>query len=145
MWLLRFSRVLYRSFIERHEFEGAAWQFAIIANGHDEIQAIDRDSLPAVFFGFFAEPLSGDFRPDFFANEGSFLVTNPACLARENENGIAGERNQHVNVAMNDFKTGRVAHGPLKAGVLIATHDEGIDLFRFHGRANIFVAAIDLV
>jgi len=91
--------------IERHQLERLALQLAIIADGHDEIHAIDGDALPMTLFNFVAQPFARNFRPDFLANEGSLLVADPARLTRENENRITRERNQHVDVAMDDFKT----------------------------------------
>jgi hypothetical protein len=46
---------------------------------------------------------------------------------------------------MNDFETGGVPHGAFESGILIAANDQGIDLFGFHGGADIFVATFDLV
>src|SRR5260221_8623571 len=92
-------------------------------------------------FDFVAQPFSRDFRPDLLANEGSFLVADPPGLAGKDKNRIAGERNQHINVAMNYFETRGVTHGAFKTGVLVAAHDQGVDLFGFHGGADIVVAA----
>jgi len=129
--------------IERHQFERVPLQFAIIADSHDEIQAVDAYAFPMTLFDFVAQPFARNLRPHFFANEGGLLVANPTRFARENENGVAGKRNQDVHIAMNDFETGRVAHGAFESGILIAAHDQGIDLFGFHGRANILVSAVD--
>ena len=129
--------------IERDQLERLALEFAVIANSHNEIQAVDRDAFPFAFLRFFAEPLARNFRPDFFANERSFLITNPAGFARKNENGIAGERDKHVDVTVNNFETGGVPHGAFESGILIAANDQGIDLLGFHRGADIFVAAFD--
>src|SRR6266436_5203533 len=131
--------------IERHQLERVALQFAIIANGHYEIKAVNGDSLPAALFDFLTQPFARDLSPDFLANEGSLFVANPTCLTRENENRITGERDQRVDVTMDNFEIGHVAHSAFEAGVLVAADDQGIDPFRFHGRANIFVAALNFV
>src|SRR5713226_9077796 len=46
---------------------------------------------------------------------------------------------------MDNLEVGYVAHGAFESGILIAAHDQGVDLFGFHGRADIFVAALDFV
>src|SRR4029077_2899161 len=56
-----------------------------------------------------------------------------------------GERDQHVYVAMNNLEVGYIANGAFKAGILIAADDQGVDLFDFHGRADIFVTPVDFV
>src|SRR5262249_19643599 len=97
------------------------------------------------FLDFLAQPLSWNLCPHFFAHPGSFLVTDPPRLARENKHRIASEWDQHVYVAVHDLKTRRVSHGALKARILISANDQRIDLLSLHGGANVPIAPVDFV
>ena len=90
--------------IERNEFERTLFQFAKIADGHDEIKAVNGDALPVAFFDFVSQPFPRNFRPDLLFDPSSFFVADPTGFAGEDEDGITGKRNEHVNVAMNDFE-----------------------------------------
>ncbi len=131
--------------IERHQLERVVLQFAIIANGHDEIQAIDGHAFPAALFDFLTQPFARNLSPDFLANEGCLFVANPTRFTRENENRITGERDQHVDVTMDNLEVGNVAYRAFETGVLISADNQSVDLFGFHGRANVFVASLDFV
>src|SRR5258708_9409370 len=109
------------------------------------MKGVDGDAFAMTLFDFGVEPFAWDLRPDFFTNEGSLFVADPTCLSRENENGIAGDRDQHVDVAMDNLEVGYVANGAFESGILIPAHDQGVDLFGFHRRADMFVTAVDFV
>ena len=92
-----------------------------------------------------AEPLAGDVGPDVVFDPGLLLVADPAGFAWKDERGIAVEREQHVNVAMDDFESGGVQDGAFETGVLVSADDKGVEIFRSHAGADVFITAVDFV
>ena len=76
-------------------FKWTIRQFSVIAHRHDEIHAIDADSLPPAFAGAVSDPLPGNVGPDLVFHPGFYLVANPAGFPRKNQGRFAFER-QHT-------------------------------------------------
>ncbi len=129
--------------IEGNEFERALLQFAIIAHGHDVVEAVDGDALPACVLGALAQPAAGNVGPDFFLHERLLLVADPAGFLREDQRRLALQRDQDVDVAMNDLEARGVEDRAFESGVLIAANDERVDILLAHGGADVVVAALD--
>ena len=114
--------------VEGDEFERTMREFAVIAHGHDEIHAEDADALPFALDGAIAQPLAGNVGPDLIFHPRLFLVADPAGFAGKNERRLAFERDDDVNVAMNDFESGGVEDRAFESGVLVAADDERVEI-----------------
>ena len=77
------------------------------------------------------------------APENDWVVADPTCLARKKERWLTGERQQDVNVAVNDFETRDVANRAFETRVLIAANNERIDVISRHSCADVGVAPVD--
>src|SRR5258708_6458394 len=82
--------------IKGYEFERTLREFAVVANGHDEVHPESADSLPFVFDGAVAQPVAGNVGPDLIFYPGLLLVTDPASLARKDERWFAFEGDYDV-------------------------------------------------
>src|SRR5438876_8973831 len=76
--------------IKGNKLERSLLKFAIIPHGHDEVQSVNADALPPLFFDFFAQPFARNLRPDLVANPRSLFVADPTGLPRKDERGLTG-------------------------------------------------------
>src|SRR5580704_18026429 len=129
--------------IERNHLEWTVCQFAVIAHGHDEIHAINADSLPSEFPYPLRDPLAGNIGPHMLFHPRFDFVADPTGLPRKHQGGFAFERQHCVDVAINNFKTGDVQDSTFETRILIAADDERVETGTLHGSADVFVATID--
>ena len=129
--------------IERDEFERALLKLAKIADCHHVVETINGDALPACVLDTFAQPPAGNVRPNLLLYERLLLVADPARLLREDQDRIALQRDQYVNVAVHDLEARGVEDRALESGVLVAANDKCIDTLFAHGGADVVVAALN--
>src|ERR1700675_1356788 len=129
--------------IKGHKFERTLRQFTVVADGHDEVHPKSANTLPFPLGGAIAQPPAGNVGPDLIFYPGLLLVTDPASFARKDERGFVFERDDDVNITMNDFESGGVEDRALESRVLIAADDESVHAGGLHAGTNVLVPAID--
>ena len=118
-------------------------RFTVVADGHNEVHPKSADALPFALDGAVAQPLAGNVGPDLIFHPWLLLVPDPASFARKDERRFVFERDDDVNVTMNDFESGGVENSTLESGILIAADDESVQSSGLHAGTNVFVTAID--
>ena len=86
-----------------------------------------------------AQPLAGNVGPDLIFHPRLSFVADPASFAREDQRGFAFERDDDVNVTMNDFESGGVEDRALESGVLVAADDERVEVLPLPCATRIFL------
>src|SRR5271166_981028 len=129
--------------IKGHQFEWTLRQFAIVANRHDEVHAERTDAFPLALGGTFAQPLAGNVGPNLIFHPRFFLVADPSSFAGKDKRGFAFERDDDVDVTMNDLESGGVEDGALESSILIPADHEGVQLGSLHPGTDVGISAID--
>src|SRR6202521_5032586 len=129
--------------VKGYKFERTLREFAIVADGHDEVHPESANALPLALDGAVTQPLAGNVRPDLIFHPRLLFVADPASFARKDERRFVFEWDDDVNVTMNDLESGRVEDGALESSVLIAADDESVQPGGLHAGTNVSVTAID--
>src|SRR5579864_9507021 len=74
--------------IERHHFKWPVCKFAVVAHSHDEIHAINADTLPSAFPRAVSDPLPGNIGPDMIFYPRLDLVPNPTGFPRKDRKSV---------------------------------------------------------
>ena len=117
--------------VERHELEARGGERLVVAHGHDVVEPVDADALPAGA----ARPL-GDVlaraRVQRLLERRRRVLTDVARLGREDDERIAVGRHHDVRVAVDDLEARQVRDGALEARVLAASNDERVEVVLAH-------------
>jgi hypothetical protein len=130
--------------VERDELRAAVRERAVVAHGHDVVEAVDADPLPAALTRPVPHPRARRLNEDLLLDPRRRVLAHVPCLAREDDRGLALERQDDVGVAVHDHEAGEVRHRPLEARVLAAGDDGGVEPVPLERLANVPVAALDV-
>ena len=125
--------------VERDEVE--ALEGAEVAHGHDVVEPVDADALPAAVArgrrDLLARPVVEDLlelrRP---------VLADVARLGREDDLRLAVGGHDDVGVAVDDLEAGEVGDRALEAAVLAAGHDQRVQVVLRHRGADVPVPAL---
>jgi len=92
-----------------------------------------------------APTVPGKIRPDLIFHPRLRFVADPAGFTRKHQRGFAVERDENINVAVNNFEPRGVQDRAFEPRVLIAAYDEGVEVVLLHPRADILVPTFDFL
>ena len=111
-----------------------------VAHGHDVVEPVDADPLPAAVAGGGRDVLARPIVEDLLELGGAVLA-DVARLAREDDLRLPSRRHDHIGVAVDDLEAGEVRDRPLEARVLAPGDDQRVEIVLRHRGADILVPA----
>jgi hypothetical protein len=96
-----------------------------VAHGHDVVEAVDADALPAGVPRVRSDVLAGPC-VEHLLERCRAVLADVARLRREDDERVAVSRDDDVRVAVHDLEAGDVRDSALEAAVLVAGDDQGV-------------------
>ena len=115
---------------------GGAAQRGVVADGHDVVEAVHADALPAQPVG---EKLARAVDELLVGDDGVAVQADVARLAREHDGRLALDGDDDVCVAMDDREAGHVRDRSLEARVLGAADERSVEAVALERSANVRV------
>src|SRR5215467_896269 len=101
------------------------------------------DAFPTTFLGPLAQPLAGNVRPDLILDPWLRFVADPSRFPGKYQSRLAFEWKEHVHIAVHDLETRHVQHRAFKPGILVAAHEQRVEMVLLHPRTDVLIAAGD--
>ena len=127
--------------VEGDEIE--AVERLVVAHGHDVVEAVDADPLPAGSARVIGDVLARAGVEDLLERRRAVLADVP-CLRRKDDERVAVGRQDDVRVPVHDLEPRHVRHGALEPAVLAAGDDQGVEPVLSHCCTDVGVASLEL-
>ena len=125
--------------VEGNEVE--ALERAEVAHGHDVVEPVDADALPAAVARRLGDVLARAVVEHLLELRGRVLA-DVAGLGREDDLRLAARRHDDVRVAVHDLEAGEVRDGALEARVLAPGDDQRVEARLGHRGPDVGVPAL---
>ena len=127
--------------VERDEIE--AFERLVVSHGHDVVEPVNPDSLPAGSAGVVGDVLTRASMEHLLERCRAVLADVP-CLGGEDDERLTVGRDDHVGVPMDDLEPGHVRDGALEPAVLAARDDQDVEPVFCHCCTHVRVTSFEL-
>ena len=127
--------------VERDEIE--AVERLVVAHGHDVVEPVDADPLPAGSARVIGDVLARAGVEDLLERCRAVLADVPR-LRREDDERVPVGGQDDVGVPVHDLEPRHVRDGALEAAVLVAGDDQGVEPVLSHRCTDVCVASLEL-